>query len=97
MYHERSGVANTGGVFKIYDEPLWPNVGAFLTCRMNRWGMSSIVAATRVRSASDKTKTETGAYGFGDRAYRGRDRGLWKMDRGLRRTWVSERYIGAYV
>ena len=37
----------------------------------------------KVRSAADKVKTEIGAYGFGDRVYRGRDRGLCKMDRGL--------------
>ena len=36
----------------------------------------------KVRSAADKVKTEIGAYGFGARAYRGRDRGLWKMERG---------------
>ena len=51
----------------------------------------------KVRSAADKVKMEIGAYGFGDRAYRGRDRGLWKMDRGLCGIGGSDKYTGAYV
>ena len=51
----------------------------------------------KVRSAADKVKIEIGAYGFGYRAYRGRDRGLWKMDRGLCGIGGSDKYTGAYV
>ena len=52
----------------------------------------------KVRSAADKVKDgDRGLYGFGDRAYRGRDKGLWKMDRGLCGIGGSDKYAGAYV
>ena len=60
-------------------------------------GTSSIVAARRVRSASNKITTGIGGHGFGARAYRSLYRGLCKRDRGLCGIGGSDKHTEAYV